>query len=176
MPQSAARQLEPHPAAFALERWSATSGNSRASRASLAIEGAGRTWRASSEGNGGIDALMRAVDVALAPFLGDGVELETFNVHAVGTGHEAAASVTLSIRSRAAHDHAPGYAGKGVHANVLEASVVAYVDAINRLLAHSGVDVETVAAKARPRRQAARPVDTETRERRLEPLMRLYNP
>jgi 2-isopropylmalate synthase len=181
MSQAAARRLdpdahaEPDPA-FALERWSATSGNRRPSRASLALRGAGQTWRASSEGNGGVDALMRAVDVALAPFLGEGVQLETFNVHAVGTGHDAAASVSLSIRPRAAHDHAPGYTGRGVHANVLEASVVAYVDAINRLLSHAGVDVAAVAAAVRPPRQRTRTVDPETRQRRLEPLMSLYNP
>jgi hypothetical protein len=163
-------------AGFAVERWSATSGNSRPSRASLAIRGAGRTWRASSEGNGGVDALLRAVDVALAPFLGEGVELESYNVHAVGTGHDAAGSVSLTIRARSADEHAPGYTGRGVHANVLEASVVAYVDAINRLLAHAGVDVAAIANAARPSRPRVRTLDHETRQRRLEPLMSLYNP
>ena len=162
--------------AFAVERWAAVSGNRRPSRASLALRGAGRTWRASSEGNGGVDALLHAVDVALQPFLGDGVELETYNVHAVGTGHDAAGSVGLTIRARSADEHAPGYAGRGVHANVLEASVIAYVDAINRLLAHSGVDIQAVAAAARPPRQRAAALAQETRQQRLEPLMGLYNP
>ena len=162
--------------AFALERWSVTSGNSRPSRAILALRGAGRAWRAHAEGNGGVDALLRAVDMALAPLLGEGVELGTFNVHAVGTGHDAAASVTLSVRARAADDHAPGYNGRGVHANVLEASAIAYVDAINRLLSHTGVDVAAVAAAAAPpRRSRADAVDSESRQRRLEPLMGVYN-
>lgn len=161
---------------FALERWSVTSGNSRPSRASLALRGAGRAWRAHAEGNGGVDALLRAVDLALHPFLGKGVELGTFNVHAVGTGHDAAASVTLSVRTRAADDHAPAYHGRGVHSNVLEASAIAYVDAINRLLSHTGADVAAMAATAaRPRRSRADAVDSESRQRRLEPLMGLYN-
>ena len=161
--------------AFAVERWSATSGNSRPSRASLALRGAGRTWRAHSEGNGGVDALLRAVDVALAPFLGEGVELETFNVHAVGAGHDAAASVSLSLRARASHDHAPAYTGRGVHTNVLEASVIAYVDAVNRLLAHAEADVAAIAAAAHPPRTRSKGLEHETRQRRLEPLMDLYN-
>ena len=181
MPPSVARRLdpvvEPSPGgAFSLERWSATSGNSRPSRASLALRGAGRTWRASSMGNGGIDALMRAIDVALAPFVGDGVELESFNVHAMGTGHAAEASVSLSIRSRTAGAHDPGYAGRGVHANVLEASAIAYLDAINRLVAHAGVDVAAVAAAVRPNRQRTAAIQPESRQRLLEPLMGLYNP
>jgi len=161
--------------AFAVERWSATSGNSRPSRASLALRGAGRTWRAHSDGNGGVDALLRAVDTALAPFLGEGVELESFNVHAVGTGHDAAASVSLSVRARSAHDHAPAYTGRGVHTNVLEASVIAYVDAINRLLAHAAVDVAAIAAAAHPPRSRAKGLEHESRQRHLEPLMGLYN-
>jgi LeuA allosteric (dimerisation) domain len=162
--------------AFSVERWSATSGNNRPSRASLAVRGAGRTWRAHSEGNGGVDALLRAADLALAPFLGKGVELETFNVHAVGTGHDAAASVTLSIQSRGGSaDHAPAYNGRGVHANVLEASVIAYVDAINRLLAHGKVDVAALAAAAHPPRERTKALEHETRQRRLEPLMGVYN-
>jgi 2-isopropylmalate synthase len=180
MPPSAVRRLDPDAQtqpepAFALERWSATSGNRRPSRASLALVGAGRTWRASSEGTGGVDALMRAVDVALAPFLGKGVQLETYNVHAVGAGHDAAASVSLSIRPRSAQHQPAGYPGRGVDPNVLEASVVAYIDAINRLLAHAGVDVAAVAATVRPPRQRTRTLDPETRQRRLEPLMSLYN-
>jgi hypothetical protein len=171
-------QAQPAPrteSAFSLDRWSATSGNSRPSRASVALRGAGRTWRAHSTGNGGIDALLRAVDTALAPFVGEGVDLETFNVHAVGHGHDAAASVTLSVRAKEESSHAPAYPGRGVHENVLEASVVAYVDAISRLLAHAGVDVEAVAAAARPRRGRAGSLEPETRHRRLEPLMGVYN-
>jgi 2-isopropylmalate synthase len=132
-------------AAFTLERWSATSGNARLSRASLAIRGAGRTWRAHATGNGAVDALMRAVDMALAPFLGAGVELQTYNVHATGEGHDAVAAVTLSLRARSDDPHAPAYPGRGAHENVLEASLLAYVDAINRFVAHGNVDVASAA-------------------------------
>lgn len=143
MPSSA--PSEQTDAAFSVERWSATSGSQRPSRADLVLDGAGRKWRAHATGNGAIDALLRAVDTALGPVLGEGVELQTYNVHATGHGHETAAVVTLSLRPRAGDPHAPAYPGRGTHDNVLEASLVAYVDAISRLVAHGNVDVAAAA-------------------------------
>lgn len=127
--------------AFTLDKWSATSASNRPSRANLVITGASRAWRAHASGNGAVDALLRAVDTALASVLGDGVELQTYNVHAAGEGHDTDAMVTVSLRLRSDDEHAPAYPGRGVHANVLEASVLAYVDAINRLVAHGRIDV-----------------------------------
>ena len=128
-------------AVFRVERWSASSASARPSRADIVIDGAGRKWRAHATGNGAVDALLRAVDEALVPILGDGVELQTYNVHATGDGHDATAAVTLTLRARSDDQHAPGYPGRGEHENILEASLVAYVDAINRLVAHANVDV-----------------------------------
>ena len=79
---------------LSIERWSATSGSERGSRASLVLHGGGHRWRAHADGNGAIDALMRAVDDALAPLLGEGISLATYDVHASGPGHEATANST----------------------------------------------------------------------------------
>ncbi len=140
---------------FTLDRWSASSASNRPSRANLVILGADRAWRAHASGNGAVDALLRAVDTALAGVLAGGVELETYNVHAAGQGHDTEAMVTLSLRLRSDDAHAPAYPGRGVHSNVLEASVLAYVDAINRLVAHGRIDV---AAAAPAPGETARPV------------------
>ena len=131
--------------AFSVERWSATSGSQRASRADLVLDGGGRKWRAHAAGYGAIDALLRAVDTALGAVLGQGVELQTYNVHATGQGHETAAVVTLSLRPRGGDPDAPAHPGRGTHDNVLEASLVAYVDAVNRLVAHNQVDLAAAA-------------------------------
>jgi hypothetical protein len=125
---------------LSLERWSATSGSERGSRANLVVAGGGHRWRANADGNGAIDALMRAADSALAPLLGDGVTLVSFDVHANRAGHEAQASVTLNVQRRDQPD-APVYAGGAVDENLLQASVVAYIDAMNALLADEGVDI-----------------------------------
>jgi len=159
--------------AFTLDRWAATSGNTRLSRANLAIRGAGRVWRAHSTGNGPVDALLRAVDIALAPFLGDGVELQSYNVHATGEGHDTAGVVTISLRMRSDDPHAPAYPGRGVHENILEASLLAYVDAINRLMLHGNVDVDAAAPQLDSSEPASRVDDDESR--RGEALLDLYN-
>jgi 2-isopropylmalate synthase len=150
--------VQPAPAVepvFTLDRWSASSASNRPSRANLVILGADRAWRAHASGNGAVDALLRAVDTALGSVLGDGVELQTYNVHAAGQGHDTEAMVTVSLRLRSDDAHAPAYPGRGVHDNVLEASVLAYVDAINRLVAHGRIDV---AAAAPAPGETARPV------------------
>ncbi len=123
-----------------LERWAASSGSERGSRANLVLAGGGHRWRANAEGNGAIDALMRAVDNALAPLLGEGVELTAFEVRAAGAGHDAQADVRVGVQRR----NQPGaatYTGGAVDDNVLQASVVAYIDAVNALLAAEGIDV-----------------------------------
>jgi len=125
---------------LSLERWSATSGSERGSRANLVVAGGGHRWRANADGNGAIDALMRAADNALAPLLGDGVNLVSYDVHATRGGHEAQARVTLGVQRRDQPD-APVYEGGAVDENVLQASVVAYIDAVNTLLADEGVDI-----------------------------------
>lgn len=142
--QSSAVALTPDPA-FHIERWSASSGSDRSSRANLVLVGGERRWHAHANGNGAIDALMRAVDEALGRVLPEPIELLTYNVHASGHGHATAAAVTVSVRAIGASAGAPAYPGRAVHENVLEASVVAYLDAINGLVADRGIDVAAVA-------------------------------
>jgi hypothetical protein len=157
---------------LSIERWSATSGSERGSRASLVLHGGGHRWRAHADGNGAIDALMRAVDTALAPLLGEGISLATYDVHASGPGHDAAASVSLSIRSRADAD-GPLYPGQFVSENVLEASVGAYVDAVNALLADTGVDIAS--AVPSPGETNRHETDPENRSGAKDRIMSAYN-
>ncbi len=162
-------------AIFRIERWSASSGNDRPSRASLVLAGGDRRWHAHATGNGAVDALMRAVDEAVARVLPEPLELLTYNVHATGHGHAAAASVTLSIRQASADPGAPAYPGRATHANVLEASVAAYLDAINGLIVNRGIDVAAAAPLARGSRRKDVGEDAEARTHAANGLMDLYN-
>lgn len=155
-----------------LERWSATSGSERGSRANLVLAGGGHRWRANADGNGAIDALMRAVDNALAPLLGAGVVLTAYDVHATRAGHEAKASVSVGVRRRDADD-APVHAGKAVDENVLQASVVAYIDAVNALLADEGVDIAS--AVPVPGQTDREDTDPEHRSASKDRIMSAYN-
>ncbi len=158
--------------ALSIERWSATSGSERGSRASVVLNGGGHRWRAHADGNGAIDALMRAVDDALAPLLGEGVVLATYDVHAAGPGHETKGSVSLTVRSRADED-GRAYPGRFVSENVLEASVGAYVDAVNGLLAATGVDIAS--AVPTPGSTDTHETDPEHRTGAKDRIMSAYN-
>lgn len=159
-------------AGLSLERWSATSGSERASRANLVLNGGGHRWRANADGNGAIDALMRAVDNALAPLLGSGVVLATYDVHATGAGHEATATISVSVRRRDVAD-GPLYPGRAVGENVLGASVAAYIDAVNTLLANEGVDIAS--AVPTPGATSRHETDPEHRSGAKERIMSAYN-
>ena len=154
-----------------VERWTASSGSGRDSRASIVLTGGGQRWRAHADGNGAVDALMRAVDRALAPLLGQGVELTTYDVHATGPGHDTSAAVSISLRPRGEAD-APLYPGRSVRENILEASLEAYVEGVSRLLTERGVDLTKVPA---PTSAADRESDTDARDRARERLMSAYN-
>jgi len=156
-----------------LERWSATSGSERGSRANLVVAGGGHRWRANADGNGAIDALMRAVDNALQPILGAGVALESFEVQATAGGHDAKASVSVSVRRRDGAD-APSHAGGAVDENVLQASVVAYIDAVNALLAAEGIDIAS--AVPSPGETSRHEADPDHRSGEKERIMSAYNP
>lgn len=166
-------QTRPTPAAgISIERWSASSGSERPSRASLVLHGGGHRWRAHADGNGAVDALMRAVDRALAPLLGSGVELATYDVHATGPGHETQASISVSVRSRD-QEGGPLYPGRAVHENLLDASVAAYVDAVSTMLADRGVDIAS--SVPAPGATARHDTDPEHRSGAKDRIMSAYN-
>lgn len=155
-----------------LERWSATSGSERGSRANLVLSGGGHRWRANADGNGAIDALMRAVDNALAPVFGDGVTLVSFDVHATGAGHDAKASISVGVQRRGQPDSTV-HAGGAVDENVLQASVVAYIDAVNTLLAAEGIDLSS--AVPSPGDTDLAETDPEHRSSSKDRIMSAYN-
>jgi hypothetical protein len=160
--------------AITIERWSASSSSERQSRASLVLFGGDRRWRAHAVGNGAVDALMRAVDDALAPVLGAGVQLTTYEVHAASPGHETDAIATVSVRPREPAD-SPAFPGRATHENVLAASLAAYVDAINRYLADRAVDVAGSAPEpGATARHAAEP-EHEVRSRTKRDILNIYN-
>ena len=159
-------------ATLSVERWSATSGSERPSRANLTLIGGGHRWRANAGGNGAVDALLRAVDNALAPLLGGGVTLVSYDVHAAGSGHEAKASIAVGVRRSGAPD-GPIHPGQAVHDNVLQASVEAYVSAIAALLMDEGVDI--AASVPSPGDTDRHETDPDHRSGAKDKIMTAYN-
>jgi hypothetical protein len=125
------------PGAIRLTRWTVTSGSNVNSRAAVVLATGEHGWEASAEGNGAVDALLRAVDQALAEVLDGQPRLVAYDVHALAEGPDAEGRVTVTIAppAGAAGDRAGGrYTGEVTSTNIIAASVQAYVQALNALL------------------------------------------
>jgi 2-isopropylmalate synthase len=145
-----------HADALHLARWTVTSGSNANSRGAVVIASGDHQWEASAEGNGAVDALFRAVDKALAGVLTGHPRLLTYDVHAVAEGPDAEGRVTVSIAppSAASGPRSTGsYTGEVVSTNIIAASIEAYIDAINGLLAeeHWAGATETAGNRKRAR-------------------------
>jgi hypothetical protein len=139
-----------------LARWTCTSGSNTQSRGAVIVESGDHRWEASAEGNGPVDALFGAVDRALADVLTGHPRLLAYDVHAVAEGPDAEGRVTVRIGppSAAAGARAEGtYTGESQSPNIIAASVEAYIEAVNGLLAESHWAGATEAAGNQRRRK-----------------------
>ena len=121
-----------------LDRWTVTSGSNVISRAAVVLHAGQHDWKASAEGTGAVDALFRAVDAALADVLGGSPLLLAYDVHAMAEGPDAEGRVTVRIAppAAAAGERSAGrFTGEVSSANTIAASVEAYVEALNAMLA-----------------------------------------
>jgi hypothetical protein len=124
--------------ALHLARWTVTSGSNTQSRGAVVIASGDHQWEASAEGNGAIDALFRAVDRALSGVLTGHPRLLGFDVRALGEASDAVGVVTVTIAppEAAGGRRATGrYTAEVRDENIIAASVDAYLEAINQLLA-----------------------------------------
>ncbi|HEX2625881.1 MAG TPA: alpha-isopropylmalate synthase regulatory domain-containing protein [Candidatus Limnocylindrales bacterium] len=126
--------------ALHLTRWTVTSGSNVQSRGAVVIEAGKHHWRASAEGNGAVDALYNAVDVALADVLHGEPRLTGYDVHALGEGREAEGLVIVAIEPPPGleGDRSAGlYQGRARSTNIVASSIEAYIEALNAMLAEA---------------------------------------
>jgi len=123
--------------ALELSRWTASSGSNARSRGAVVIASGDHVWRASAEGIGAIDALYRAVDEALVGVLTGHPRLLAYDIHALGEGTDTIGAVTVRIAPPdVAGERGQGeYTGVARGPNIIAASIEAYIEAINVLLA-----------------------------------------
>ena len=122
------------PQAVRLEGWNVTSshGGKATGMVSLAVGDADHAKAAI--GNGPVDALFEAVDAALQPVFGWHPVLEAYEIKAVSGGEDAQGRVL--VRCRRSTDEGPGaliVSGHGLSTNIIEASIEAYLVAVNKL-------------------------------------------
>jgi hypothetical protein len=121
-----------------LARWTVTSSSNAQSRGAVVLEAGAHHWRASAEGNGAVDALLKAVDAALADVLEGHPKLVGYDVHALGEGPEAEGLVIVAIEPPAGLEggrSAGLYQGRARSTNIIAASIEGYIEALNAMLA-----------------------------------------
>jgi len=143
-----------------LARWTVTSGSNVNSRGAVVIASGDHQWEAAAEGNGAVDALFRAVDRALAEVLTGHPRLLGYDVHAVAEGPDAEGKVTVTIAPPTGAEGARAsgrYTGEITSTNIIAASIEAYIDAINELLAEEHWAGATETAGNRKRAKISEP-------------------
>jgi len=138
--------------ALHISRWTVTSGSNSQSRGAVVIEAGDHHWRASAEGNGAVDALFKAVDAALREVLEGHPRLVGYDVHALAEGPEAEGLVIVAVQPP--HGEGPRseglYNGKSRSTNIIAASIEAYIEALNAMLAEAHwADAPASAGKGR---------------------------
>jgi 2-isopropylmalate synthase len=118
-------QLEAENDALALVRWNASLGSGGQATASVVISRNGEEVAGDGIGNGGVDALLEAIDSAV----GIPCELEEYQVEAVTPGEDAQGQVRLRIRAEGGV-----YTGAGLATDVVEASARAYLAALSKVV------------------------------------------
>jgi 2-isopropylmalate synthase len=108
---------------YRLDYFHVYSGNKLLPSATIRIKYKGKSHISSETGDGPVDALFRAIDSAT----GIKPKLKDYQVHAIGSGKDAQGQVKLMIDINGNE-----YVGKGTSTDILEASALAYLNAINR--------------------------------------------
>ena len=122
------------PQAVRLEGWNVTSSHEGKATGMVSLSIAGEDRAKAAIGNGPVDALFEAVDAAVEPVFGWHPVLESYEIKAVSGGEDAQGRVL--VRCRRSTDKGPGalvVSGHGLSTNIIEASVEAYLVAVNKL-------------------------------------------
>ena len=114
------------PKSFSLERYVINTGNTITPTSSITLAGAdGSRTEKVAIGFGPVDASFNAIN----KIVGRSVKLEEYSIGAVTEGRDAQGEVSVKISSEGAT--AKGY---GLSTDVIEASILAYINAINNLI------------------------------------------
>jgi 2-isopropylmalate synthase len=150
------RPAAPDAGTLHLARWTVTSGSNAQSRGAVVIASGDHQWQATAEGNGPIDALYHAIDRAIHEVLTGHPRLLAYDIHALAEGPDAEGEVRVKIGppSGASGRRGTGrYTGTARSTNIVAASIEAYIEAINELLAeeHWAGAAETAGNRKRAR-------------------------
>ncbi|GHU65957.1 2-isopropylmalate synthase [Clostridia bacterium] len=113
------------PKTYTLDRFVINSGNTITSTATVAVSREGKQTEKVARGSGPIDAAFKAIDKAC----GRKFDLDDYQIDAVSEGEDALGDARVVLRS----DSGRTYSGRGLSTDVIEASIKAYINAINKM-------------------------------------------
>ncbi len=126
---SDAQTGNPMEIAYALERYVINTGNEMRSTATVRLNCFGEQKEGVAIGEGPVDAAFKALD-GLIEHQG---QLEDYHIQAVTEGEDAQGEVRVRLNFGGQR-----IVGRGVSIDILEASLLAYIDALNRTGGHKG--------------------------------------
>jgi 2-isopropylmalate synthase len=120
------------PEVFELDSFHISSGNRVVATSTITVKRNGSTITEAATGSGPVDAAFNAMDRAV----GITMKLEEYRIKAVTEGKDALGEVTVRVSKDDVN-----FLGKGVSTDIIEASVRAYLNAINKAISELGEDI-----------------------------------
>ena len=122
------------PEIFSIDSFQINSGNKMISTSTVSVKREDEIITEAATGDGPVDAAFNAIERAT----GVKVELVDYGLRAVTEGKDALGEVTVKVASGGSV-----FMGKGVSTDIIEASVKAYLNAINRSISEIGEGIIT---------------------------------
>jgi 2-isopropylmalate synthase len=120
------------PEIFELDSFHISSGNKVVATSTITVKRNGSTITEAATGSGPVDAAFNAMDRAV----GITMKLEEYRIKAVTEGKDALGEVTVRVSRNNV-----SFLGKGVSTDIIEASIRAYLNAINKAISELGEDI-----------------------------------
>ena len=111
---------------FTLDRFTVQAGNRSTPTCVIRLEKNGEKFEDVAIGDGPVDAAYKAVDKIICP---PDHELYDYSIHSISGGKDALGEVTVKLRMKNGT-----VTGRGLSTDVIEASILAYINAVNRML------------------------------------------
>jgi 2-isopropylmalate synthase len=116
------REVSEH---FSLKYYKVQSGSNIQATSTVGIEIEGRVHKGSSTGDGPVDASFKAIDKITKI----NAKLVEYNIEAISGGKDALGSVKIVVSTNGTE-----VMGSGISTDIVEASIKAYIDAMNRIV------------------------------------------
>lgn len=120
------------PEIFELDSFQISSGNKVIATSMISLRRNGNVITEAATGDGPVDAAFNAMERAV----GFNLQLEAYSLKAVTEGKDALGEVTVRVSK-----DSKNFIGRGVSTDVIEASVKAYLNAINRSISELGEEI-----------------------------------